>query len=97
MKWRVTDSSKKNGELFVDFQIPVGAEYPPGSLHLYQQAVSAHTTCQGMPQLSSLLFSVYSCIDSVLLHLPPSQSQNINSPLHLCSIYIKRKGTADPP
>lgn len=57
MKWRVTDSSKKNGELFVDFQIPVGAEYPPGSLHLYQQAVSAHTTCQGMPQLSSLLFS----------------------------------------
>lgn len=33
----------------------------------------------------------------MLLHLLPSQSQNINSPLHLCSIYIKRKGTADPP
>lgn len=45
---------------------------------------------------AAALFSVYSCIDSLLLHLLPSQSQNINSPLHLSSIYMKRKSTTDP-
>lgn len=94
LKWWLTDFSKKNTELFVDFQTPVGAEYPLENLHFCR--LYLHT--QHVKECRSpLLSSVYSCIDSVLLHLLPSQSQNINSPLHHCCIYRKKKGTTDPP